>query len=316
MEWIKLGKIFNPNEHKLANNCVDYAQSPQALVFDDYVRIYFSTREKDKTGKYLSHIAYVDIDKSFKNIHNLSKETVVPLGVLGGFDQHGIFPMNVVKVKNKIYGYTCGWNRKVSVSVDTSIGLAISSDDGKTFVKHGEGPIMTSTLHEPYLVGDPFVKIIGNLLHMWYIFGTEWKIFDGSNVPERIYKIAHATSIDGFHWNREGSPIVSDVLSDECQALPTVFYHKNRYQMIFCFREASDFRMNKVRGYRLGYAYSDDLKRWTRDDSNIGISPTEGDWDSDMMCYPHVFECDGKIMMLYNGNAFGRDGFGLAVLAD
>jgi len=33
-----------------------------------------------------------------------------------------------------------------------------------------------------------------------------------------------------------------------------------------------------------------------------------------MMCYPHVFTCDGAAYMLYNGNRFGREGFGLAVL--
>lgn len=316
MEWIKLGKIFNPIEHKLLGNCVDYAQSPQVLMFEDFVRIYFSTREKDSTGKYLSHIAYVDMDKAFLNVINISQDTVVPLGVVGGFDQHGIFPMNVIKHKDKIFGYTCGWNRKVSVSVDTSIGLAISCDEGETFAKYGEGPIMTATLNEPFLVGDPFVKIIDNMFHMWYIFGTQWKLFEGCEVAERIYKIAHATSIDGINWNREGHAIVNDVLRDECQALPTVFYHKGKYHMIFCFREATDFRNNKNRGYKLGYAYSHDLMRWTRDDTQVGIKGTEGEWDSDMMCYPHVFECDGKIMMLYNGNAFGRHGFGLAVLKD
>lgn len=33
-----------------------------------------------------------------------------------------------------------------------------------------------------------------------------------------------------------------------------------------------------------------------------------------MMSYPHVFECDDNIYMLYNGNTFGKDGFGLARL--
>ena len=33
-----------------------------------------------------------------------------------------------------------------------------------------------------------------------------------------------------------------------------------------------------------------------------------------MQCYPHVFECDGKVYLLYNGNEFGRHGFGLARL--
>ena len=33
-----------------------------------------------------------------------------------------------------------------------------------------------------------------------------------------------------------------------------------------------------------------------------------------MMCYPHLFECDGRICLLYNGNEFGKHGFGLATL--
>jgi hypothetical protein len=35
-----------------------------------------------------------------------------------------------------------------------------------------------------------------------------------------------------------------------------------------------------------------------------------------MQCYPHTFQSDGKVYMLYNGNEFGRFGFGLAVLDD
>ncbi|HMG68103.1 MAG TPA: hypothetical protein VK588_10465, partial [Chitinophagaceae bacterium] len=70
------------------------------------------------------------------------------------------------------------------------------------------------------------------------------------------------------------------------------------------------------RGYRIGYAYSEDLVNWTRNDDLLGIGVTEGSWDSDMMCYPHIFSCEGKIYLLYNGNEFGRFGFGLAVLED
>ena len=54
MKWKKLGKIFNPTEHKLSNNCIDYAQAPQVLEFDDFVRIYFSTRVKDESGNLLA----------------------------------------------------------------------------------------------------------------------------------------------------------------------------------------------------------------------------------------------------------------------
>ena len=51
MRWHKVGKIFDPIDHALVSNCVEFAQSPQALVLDDRVRVYFSTRERDDVGK-------------------------------------------------------------------------------------------------------------------------------------------------------------------------------------------------------------------------------------------------------------------------
>ena len=53
---------------------------------------------------------------------------------------------------------------------------------------------------------------------------------------------------------------------------------------------------------------------WHRDDASIGIDVADEGWDSDMQCYPHLFRCDGKVYLLYNGNEFGRHGFGVAVL--
>lgn len=317
MKWKKLGRIFNPVEHKLINNCIEFAQSPQSLVLDDFVRIYFSTREKDNKGKYLSHISFIDMDKEFRQIINVSASPVIELGGLGCFDEHGIFPINVFKDKDKVLAYTTGWNRKVSVSADASIGLAISTDSGLTFKKVGSGPIITSSLNEPFLVGDAFVTVFDDIYHMWYIHGSKWISAPAENAPQRVYKIVHAISTDGINWDREGKHIIADKLDEnECQALPTVIKHKDHYHMFFCFRHATDFRKNKNRGYRIGYAHSVDLKNWTRDDEQAGIGTSEGEWDSDMMCYPHVFCCNDKIYMLYNGNEFGRFGFGIAVLEE
>jgi hypothetical protein len=318
MKWKKIGKIFNPIEHTLTNNCVEFAQSPQALVFDDFVRIYFSTREKDAKGKYLSHISFVDMDKEFKKILKVSNKPVIPLGELGCFDEHGIFPISIFKNENQIQAYTTGWNRKVSVSADASIGLAVSKDNGLTFEKIGNGPILTSSLHEPFLVGDAFVALFEKTYHMWYIYGYKWIIDSTESDPQRVYKIVHATSGDGINWDKEGKKIISDKLDEnECQALPTVIKHRNKYHMFFCYRHATGFRKNKDRGYRIGYAYSLDLKTWTRDDGNAGIElGKEGEWDSDMMCYPNIFACDENVYLLYNGNEFGRFGFGIAVLEE
>ena len=195
MRWRKLGKIFDPTQHALPNGCVEFAQSPQTLMLDDRVRIYFSTRVRDPLGKYLSHIAFVDFELDLSQILGVSKDTVIPLGDLGCFDEHGIFPINVLRDGDRVLAYTTGWNRKVSVSVDAAIGLAISRDNGLTFQKHGNGPVLAASLHEPFLIGDGFVKKIGLKYRMWYIFGTHWKTFVPNEPPDRVYKIACATSV-------------------------------------------------------------------------------------------------------------------------
>jgi predicted GH43/DUF377 family glycosyl hydrolase len=318
MNWKKLGKIFDPFDNVPVNGPDGFAQSPQALVFGDFVRIYFSTRKKDPlNGKYLSNIAFADFDKNFSKVLRMSESEVIPRGNLGCFDEHGIFPMNVLRHGDKIYAWTCGWNRRVSVSVDTAIGFAMSDDSGLTFKKYGEGPVMAACLNEPFLVGDPFVIRFEDRFHMFYIYGLRWIKLDEKGQAERVYKIAHAVSDDGREWARDGSTIISDRLGpNECQALPTVIYAGGKYHMYFCYRYPEDFRSNRERGYRLGYATSADMRNWLRDDSIAGIDIADSGWDSEMQCYPHLFSCDGNIYLLYNGNNFGRNGFGIAILED
>lgn len=318
MEWRKLGRIFEATPTHLLENCDQFAQAPQALVFDHFVRIYFSTRSKDPSnGKYLSHVSFVDMEKNLTDTIGVCSNTVIELGKPGCYDEHGIFPFNVLRRRNEIYGYIGGWNRRVSVAVDTSIGLAISRDNGLTFQRIGDGPVLSSSPREPFLVGDPFVAMFEDTFHMWYIFGTQWKALSNDDPPDRTYKIGHAISEDGIAWskNEDGRQIIEDRLGqNESQALPTVAYFNGCYHMFFCWRQSFDFRRNRSRAYRIGYAYSTNLRDWTRDDANVGIDVTEGDWDSDMLCYPHVFHCNGRVYLLYNGNEFGRLGFGLAVL--
>jgi sucrose-6-phosphate hydrolase SacC (GH32 family) len=165
-------------------------------------------------------------------------------------------------------------------------------------------------------VGDGFVKVIDGVFHMWYIFGTGWKRYASDAPPDRTYKIGHAVSRDGIAWvKEEARRIVADRLGpEESQALPTVIEIGGRHHMFFCYRQSFDFRSNVARGYRIGHAWSDNLRNWTRDDNNPRWEIRPGQWDSDMQCYPHVFECDGHVYLLHNGNQFGRFGFGLSRL--
>ena len=73
-----------------------------------------------------------------------------------------------------------------------------------------------------------------------------------------------------------------------------------------------NFRSGGDKSYKLGYASSYDLKQWDRDDSFIASISERTNWDESMQCYPNLFVFNGSLYCAYNGNEFGKLGFGLA----
>ena len=202
-----------------------------------------------------------------------------------------------------------------SVPFNTSIGMAVSNDGGTSFERMGDGPILGPSLSEPFVISGPKIRKFEGKYFLFYLAGTEWVMHNGS--PEIIYKNKMAISEDGVNWTRMNRNIIEDKIDHlECQAGPDVFFYKEKYHMYFVYRHGVDFRSAPGRGYKIGYAHSDDLINWTRDDENSGIEYSEEGWDSTMHHYPHVFELDGFHYMVYNGNEFGKYGFGLAILDD
>jgi len=314
MKWRKLGQIFNFYNSPLKDSFISHAQSPQAVVFDDFVRVYFTSRVKDSEKTFLSIPQFVDFSMDFENIINYSNKEIIQRGKLGCFDEHGIFPFSPSFVKGNLCAYTSGWTRRVSVDVDGGIGFAVSNDNGVSFTRLADGPILSASLFEPFLVMDPFVREFNNLYYMFYIRGVKWS---DTNPPERVYKISYATSSDGIDWSKANKLIIQDALGvNECQALPTVIELNGIYHMYFCYREQVGFRTEAGKGYRIGYAHSSDLENWTRNDSLSGLTLSSSDFDSQMMCYPNIFMVGKNLYLLYNGNNFGKEGFGLAILEE
>lgn len=317
MRWRKLGRIFCPDDYLLPHTCIGFSQAPQALVLRDRIRVYFTARQLDSDGcGYFGQVCYADFDHSLTNCLGISQHEVIPLGKMGCYDEHGIFPLHVARVGSRLLGYISGVNRRVSVPVDGAIGVAESFDSGFSFNRVGDGPVVAPSLYEPCIAVDPFVLTVGNVHHMWYVYGLGWAAPTTHPEPDRVYKIGHAVSVDGLSWTKTNvKHLIADRLNEtECQAMPTVAKIGDKYHMLFCYRQASDFRINLNRGYRIGHAVSTDLINWWRDDTQLSLEISENGWDSEMLCYPHMFWHDEKLFLLYNGNAFGRYGIGLALL--
>lgn len=313
--WNKKGRIFIPQDVKDRDWLKSFAQAPSVLKFDDFIRVYFSCRPNpDKNGQYLSYTSYIDLDrKNLFKIINIAKEPILKLGERGCFDEFGTYPTSVIRMNNEIWAYYAGWTRCESVPFNVSIGLGISKNNGETFEKIGNGgPILSYSMLEPFILSGPKIRYFNNLYYLFYIAGRNWISNNGK--PEPVYKIRMATSKDGLNWLKADKDLIeSRIDNNEAQASPDVFFHNNMYHMFFCYRYCVNYR-GKQFGYRIGYASSDDLINWKRDDSKAGINVSDEGWDSEMISYPHVFELDGKIYMMYLGNEVGKYGFGLAEL--
>ena len=129
--------------------------------------------------------------------------------------------------------------------------------------------------------------------------------------------IKRATSKDGLEWKRDALELMPRRVDNECQTSASIFAKEDVHHMNFSYRHGTDFRNSASRGYRIGYAFSEDnMTSWTRDDERAVIDVSDSGWDSRMIGYPHIFHLDGRHLMLYCGNDFGQGGFGYAVLED
>lgn len=313
--WEKLGRVFNPLDVTDRDWLKEYAQAPCVLFYKDFVRVFFSCRPSpDANGVYTSRSAYLDLKRSnLKEILRISDQPIFQLGERGTFDEFGTYPVSVLRHDNKVLAYYAGWTRCESVPFNVAIGMAESYDDGYTFNKIGNGgPVISYSPDEPFVMSGPKIRRFNDRFYLFYIAGRKWKLHEGK--PEPVYKIRMATSMDGINWTKHGKDLIeSRIEEDEAQASPDVIFLNGKYHMFFCFRYSTGFRSHE-KGYRIGYASSDDLLHWTRNDEIAGLDVSAEGWDSEMVAYPHVFELDGKIYMFYLGDQVGRFGFGLARL--
>lgn len=308
MNWVKKKFIFQPKPKH--DWMVSHASVPVADIIDDrHLRIYFSTR--DETSR--SRPAFIEVlANNPQQILYIHDRPILALGKLGTFDDNGIMPSWLVNHGQKKYMYYIGWNPQVTVSYRLSIGLAISTDGGKIFEKYSEGPICDRDLNEIYFNTAQCVLIDSGIWRMWYISCTGWQIVNQR--PEPSYHVKYAESSDGIHWRKTGRVCIDYDEFTQAIGRPCVYIDGDIYKMFYSYRSIDSYRTNPQLSYRLGYAESLDGINWIRKDDEVGISRSEEGWDSEMIEYCYVCRYGDRTYMFYNGNGFGKSGFGYAIL--
>jgi hypothetical protein len=311
VKWVKRGLVYKPGGQFNWNK--SHAQLP---VVDSSEaarwRIYFATRDEHSR----SSISYIEVESERpENILYEHDHPVLPFGELGSFDESGLMPLCVVNQPGKKYLYYAGWSLKKTVPYQNAIGLAVSTDEGKSFTKLAAGPLFDTRLHEPYFTGTADVLVDNGLWRVWYQSCTKWQLLQGK--PEPFYHLKYAESADGINWERKG--VVAIDYRDETEggiSRASVIKSDGIYRMWYSYRGSEDYRSNKQKSYRIGYAESLNGIQWTRRDEQAGIDVSDAGWDSEMIAYPCVIRGKTCDYLFYNGNGFGQQGFGYAVSAE
>jgi hypothetical protein len=302
--WKKIGLVYSVENY--SDQMYSHAAAPIAVpIGNDKLKVYFTARNKSNRSEIFSII--IDIYHGIKVIE-VNSDSILSLGEIGSFDEDGVWIANLLIHNQRQYLYYIGWNRGVNVPFRNSIGLAISDDDGKSFQKVSNGPILDRSIYDPCFVASNDVMFDEDKFKMWYLSCVEW-VMVGDKLMHK-YHIKYAESLDGIQWNREGKVAIDFQYEEEYAiSVPRVLKENGLYKMWYSYRGSP-----RSQTYRIGYAESSNGINWTRKDELVGLDVSDSGWDSEMICYPYVFDHKGERYMLYNGNGYGKTGFGLAVL--
>lgn len=295
MRWKKLGRIFDPRQHEgwIASHA---SNGVAEHLRDDRFTVYFSSRDANNR----SSIGYLvlDLNHPTQSLHVGEAPLLTP-GAPGSFDQDGVTMGSVLTIDGVKHLYYLGWKLTETYPWANTIGLARYNEATSCFEKLGS-PVLGLSDIDPFSLSYPQVIREGAQYRMFYGSNLDW----GTDGRSMNHVIRNAVSANGIDWQPIDTVCLDHDEVDHAFSRPWVV-KDDGYKMWYAVRGDQ---------YRIGYAESKDLTRWVRKDDQAGIFPSERGWDSEAVTYPCIFDHERRRYMLYNGNQYGKTGFGLAVL--
>jgi hypothetical protein len=302
LKWKKLGLVWAPDGSN--PQALHSALQPTPILIDEEnIRVFFGCRDKDGVSRIFS------IDLSAKNplcIKSKSLNPILDIGEPGCFDESGVVPCCVIHVANKLRIYYAGYMRPTLARFIAYSGAVESDENYTNFRRISRVPLLDRTDAEPLFRAVHSIIREEGKFRCWY--GAGEKFITGQEKSLPLYNIRYIESEDGIIFPSVGK-IAVDVAGDEHRVgRPNVTKISNdQYLMIYGFG-------SELNPYKLGMAISSDGLFWVRNDGELGLGLSESGWDSQMMAYPAFLKTKYGSYMFYNGNDYGKNGFGCAKL--
>jgi len=299
--WKKKGLVFEPKILGFTHGshpCIMH-------IKDDNHLVAFTCRDKNSRSHIFLSNAIVDDGRLV--LIGEPKLALFP-GPIGYFDCDGAISVCFIKHKNDCYLYYVGWQNLPDDMWICDTGRVVVDVDNLSLRREYPGPVLGRDKNNPLFAAGTAFLIIDDVWHTWYNSGSRWE--KTGEELKHYYGIHHAKSENGVDWICD--PNICIPFADKYEyafGRPSVVVIDGIHCMWFAHRATKD-----IATYRIGFASSHDGLKWERNDELAGIDVSKEGWDSEMICYPYVFDHKGKRYMLYNGNDYGLTGFGLAVL--
>jgi hypothetical protein len=300
--WEKRGELYRPTPGGRHPKLLSHAANPLPVHIEgDVYRVFYSGRDVQNR----SSVGAVDVDIVSGKLIREHESPFFEHGPAGSFYADGVSIGNCYEAGGIRYMLFMGWQNPEGSHWRGDIGRLVVKPD-LSLELESEQPFMSSDGTDPISLSYPWVMARpSGGFDMWYGSTRSWDAGNG----EMLHVIQHAASADGHHWQRSGLSVPFELGVAQAFSRPTVVRAADgSYQMWFSYRSGAGEQ------YRIGQARSSDGASWDLDLQHAGISVSPTGWDSEMIEYPFVFQHRGDQYMLYNGNGYGKTGFGLAIL--
>ncbi|HKR75424.1 MAG TPA: hypothetical protein VJR95_02100 [Rhodanobacter sp.] len=299
--WTKKGLVFDTRRQGVGGWMRHSALTPTPYRIDDgLIRVYAGFRDADG----VSRIGYVDVCADDPaTVVRVSAEPVLDIGRAGCFDDNGMILGDLVDAPGGLHLFYVGFQRVARAKFLAFTGLAISRDGGDSFRRTQETPLLDRA------PGRSTIAAVHSTMHengrwrLWYAVGDDWESIGGQPFPR--YHIRHVETADLAAIPHADQVCLRPQGSEYRIGRPRVYRFGSRYVMYFTRGDVNG-------DYFPGVAMSDDGIAWERRDEALGIALSADGWDSRTLCYPALIRQRDKLLMFYNGNNMGVDGFGVA----
>lgn len=297
LPWERRGLVLAPPGTGLMQS---HAMVPTPLVLPDRIRVYFTACDADLRGR----VFRVDLDRDDpRRILELDPRPVLDLGPPGAFDADSVNPSQVLESDGRLLLTYIGW-RRVSAEVPYTLfaGVAESADGGLSFQRIGDGQILHPSPTERFFRTAPFVFRTEAGWGMLYVGGGAF--FDGE-AGKRMptYSLCRAVSPDGRRWDAPPLPALlrpDPALGEIGFGRPVLWQEGEEMTLLVSVRTQEGYTQRQAwlegGGLRWATLLPGAAAPWESQMTGFAAPCRAGDWE----------------YLFYNGNGFGREGFGVA----